>query len=68
MILTLIALCFLIKSRPAASVFVSNLILSDLIQVICLLIKTTTSWTYELYVAYHYSLIVGLYFMACVAF
>ncbi|RXN19672.1 hypothetical protein ROHU_025545 [Labeo rohita] len=32
MILTLIALSFLIKSRPAASVIVSNLIFSDLIQ------------------------------------
>ncbi len=68
MILTLIALCFIIKSRPAASVFVSHLILSDLIQFICLLIKTVTSWTWKLYGAYYYSLIVGLYFMACVAF
>ncbi|XP_058627118.1 ovarian cancer G-protein coupled receptor 1-like [Onychostoma macrolepis] len=68
MILTLIALCFLVKSRPAASVFVSHLILSDLIQVICMLISTETSWPYERSNAYLYSLIVGLYFMACVAF
>ncbi len=68
MILTLIALCFLIKSRPAASVFVSNLIFSVLIQVICMLISTVTSWTRNLYGAYIYSLIAGLYFMACVAF
>ncbi|XP_058627115.1 ovarian cancer G-protein coupled receptor 1-like [Onychostoma macrolepis] len=69
MILTLIGLCFIIKSRPAASVFVSNLILSDLIQVICMLIAAVaaTSWTQKLYVAYHYSLIASLYFMACVA-
>ncbi len=68
MILTLIALCFLIKFRPAASVFVSNLILSDLIQVICLLLIAATSWTKKLTGAYNYSLIAGLYFMACVAF
>ncbi|XP_058627629.1 mas-related G-protein coupled receptor member A5-like [Onychostoma macrolepis] len=68
MILTLIALCFIIKSRPAASVFVSHLILSDLIQVIYMLIKTAISRSYKLYTAYFYSLIVGLYFMACVAF
>ncbi len=68
MILTLIALCSLIKSRPAASAFVSQLILSDLIQIICMLIAATTSWTKNLYGAYNYSLIVGLYFMACVAF
>ncbi|XP_058622596.1 mas-related G-protein coupled receptor member A5-like [Onychostoma macrolepis] len=72
MILTLIGLCFIIKSRPAASVFISNLILSDLIQVICMLIavvetKTTTSWTHTWIGAYLYSLITGLYFMACVA-
>ncbi|XP_058627112.1 mas-related G-protein coupled receptor member A5-like [Onychostoma macrolepis] len=66
MILTLIALCFIIKSRPAVSVFVSNLILSDLIQVICMLIGTA-EWTQELYTAYDYSMMVGLYFMACVA-
>ncbi len=68
MILTLIALCFIIKSRPAASVFVSNLIFSVLIQVICMLISTVTSWTQNLYGAYIYSVMVGLYFMACVAF
>ncbi len=68
MILTLIALCFIIKSRPAASVFVSHLILSDLIQVICMLIAATTSWTQKVIGAYLYSLMVGLYFMACVAF
>ncbi len=64
MILTLIALCFIIKSRPAASVFVSHLIISDLIQVICILIaaaaEATTSWTQKLYVVYYYSLIAGL--------
>uniref|UniRef100_A0A672M4C5 G-protein coupled receptors family 1 profile domain-containing protein n=1 Tax=Sinocyclocheilus grahami TaxID=75366 RepID=A0A672M4C5_SINGR len=69
MILTLIALCFLIKSHRAASVFVSHLILSDLIQVICMLIAAAkTIWTWELKGAYCYSLIAGLYFMACVAF
>ncbi len=68
MILTLIGLCFIVKSRPAASVFVSNLILSDLIQVICLLKRAATSWTWKLSGAYLYSLIAGLYFMACVAF
>ncbi|XP_058628890.1 ovarian cancer G-protein coupled receptor 1-like [Onychostoma macrolepis] len=69
MILTLIGLCFIIKSRHAVSVFVSNLILSDLIQVICLLIAaSTTSSTRNLTVEYYYSLMVGLYFMACVAF
>ncbi|XP_058627774.1 mas-related G-protein coupled receptor member A5-like [Onychostoma macrolepis] len=68
MILTLIGLCFIIKSRPAASVFVSNLILSDLIQVICILIAAANSLPYNLSRAYLYSLITGLYFMACVAF
>ncbi len=56
MILTLIALCF-IKSRPAASVFVSHLIHSDLIQNICMLIAATTSRTEKLPGAYNYSLI-----------
>ncbi|XP_043085171.1 type-1 angiotensin II receptor-like [Puntigrus tetrazona] len=68
MILTLIALCFIIKSRPAAAVFVSNLILSDLVQVISILIAATISWHERLVPAYNYSLMVGLYFMACVAF
>ncbi len=68
MILTLIGLCFIIKSRPAASVFVSHLIRSDLIQIICMLIAATTSRTEKLSGAYNYSLIAGLYFMACVAF
>ncbi|XP_043085165.1 lysophosphatidic acid receptor 6-like [Puntigrus tetrazona] len=68
MILTLIALCFIIKSRPAASVFVSNLILSDLVQVISILIAATISWKGMLLAAYNYSLMVGLYFMTCVAF
>ncbi|XP_043085138.1 proto-oncogene Mas-like [Puntigrus tetrazona] len=68
MILTLIALCFLVKSRPAASVFISHLILSDLIQVMCMLIGTTISWSYELVGPYRYCLVVGLYFMACVSF
>ncbi len=45
-----------------------HLILSDLVQVICLLISTATSWTQKQYGPYHYSLIAGLYFMACVAF
>ncbi|XP_051736217.1 G-protein coupled receptor 4-like [Ctenopharyngodon idella] len=79
MILTLLALCALIKSQRSASVFVIHLILSDLIQIICKLMMTT-KWTpalqewfseiklYKLISAYSYSLIVGLYFMACVAF
>ncbi len=33
-----------------------------------MLIGTATSWTQKLYSAYDYSLIVGLYFMACIAF
>ncbi|XP_043085054.1 mas-related G-protein coupled receptor member A5-like [Puntigrus tetrazona] len=67
MILTLIALCFLVKSRPAASVFISHLILSDLIQVGCLLAKTI-SYALRRVIVHHYSLVVGLYFMACVSF
>ncbi|KAK9979009.1 hypothetical protein ABG768_012456 [Culter alburnus] len=76
MILTLVALCALIKSQRSASVFVIHLILSDLIQIICMIMRTI-EWPPEVYPAfelynirnaYHYSLIAGLYFMACVAF
>ncbi|KAK9979004.1 hypothetical protein ABG768_012451 [Culter alburnus] len=76
MILTLVALCALIKSQRSASVFVIHLILSDLIQIICMIMETI-DWTDEVYYAfklyiffraYHYSLIAGVYFMACVAF
>ncbi|KAK9979001.1 hypothetical protein ABG768_012448 [Culter alburnus] len=76
MILTLVALCALIKSQRSAPVFVIHLILSDLIQIICMIMKTI-DWTpevhyaFKLYIffrAYHYSLIAGVYFMACVAF
>ncbi|XDV26403.1 hypothetical protein PO909_030133 [Leuciscus waleckii] len=67
MILTLFALCALIKSNRSTPVFVIHLILSDLIQIICRLTFTfTRSW--DAYIAYWYSLIVGVYFMACVAF
>ncbi|KAK9979000.1 hypothetical protein ABG768_012449 [Culter alburnus] len=79
MILTLVALCALIKSQRSAPVFVIHLILSDLIQIICMLmmtIKRTPALQelfneIKLYImvsAYFYSLIAGLYFMACVAF
>ncbi|XP_048019550.1 mas-related G-protein coupled receptor member A5-like [Megalobrama amblycephala] len=76
MILTLVALCALIKSQRSAPVFVIHLILSDLIQIICIIMKTI-DFTPEVYIgfklyiffrAYHYSLIAGVYFMACVAF
>ncbi|XDV26362.1 hypothetical protein PO909_030106, partial [Leuciscus waleckii] len=72
MILTLFALCALIKSHRSTPVFVIHLILSDLIQIICRLTWTIkrsggATITYALN-AYYYSLIAGLYFMACVAF
>ncbi|XDV45305.1 hypothetical protein PO909_013423 [Leuciscus waleckii] len=67
MILTLFALCALIKSNRSTPVFVIQLILSDLIQIICKLTETITG-SAEVEDAYDYSLIVGLYFMACVAF
>ncbi|KAK9980431.1 hypothetical protein ABG768_000039 [Culter alburnus] len=74
MILTLVALCALIKSQRSAPVFVIHLILSDLIQVICMLMMTS-NWLHEVFIvrlylfsAYFYSLIAGVYFMACVAF
>ncbi len=38
-LLTLFALCFLIKSNRAASVYVIHLILSDLLQIILVLIS-----------------------------
>ncbi|XDV38017.1 hypothetical protein PO909_007509, partial [Leuciscus waleckii] len=64
-ILTLFALCALIKSHRSTPVFVVHLILSDLIQTICILI--TISIGHEIN-AYFYSLTVAVYFMACVAF
>ncbi|KAK9979003.1 hypothetical protein ABG768_012450 [Culter alburnus] len=67
MILTLVALCALIKSQRSAPVFVIHLILSDLIQIIGM-IMITTEWTPAPQAACYYSLIAGLYFMACVAF
>ncbi|XDV26399.1 hypothetical protein PO909_030129, partial [Leuciscus waleckii] len=67
MILTLFALCALIKSNRSTPVFVIHLILSDLIQIICRLTHTITE-SEDVYNAYYYSLIVGVYFMACVAF
>ncbi|XDV31526.1 hypothetical protein PO909_002517 [Leuciscus waleckii] len=71
MILTLFALFALIKSNRSTPVFVIHLILSDLIQIICRLTHSFTgscSWSWAAYNAYWYSLIAGLYFMACVAF
>ncbi|XDV26360.1 hypothetical protein PO909_030104, partial [Leuciscus waleckii] len=67
MILTLFALCALIKSNRSTPVFVIHLILSDLIQIICKIMMTIT-WSWKAFMAYFYSLLVGLYFMACVAF
>ncbi|KAA0707398.1 hypothetical protein E1301_Tti023085 [Triplophysa tibetana] len=67
MLLTLYALCCLIKSHRTASVFVIHLILSDLIQLICVILMTWEE-TRILSSAHFYSLIVGVYFMACVAF
>ncbi|KAA0707406.1 hypothetical protein E1301_Tti021105 [Triplophysa tibetana] len=67
MLLTLYALCCLIKSHQTASVFVIHLILSDLIQLICLILMTWDSGN-MLLAAHEYSVIVGVYFMACVAF
>ncbi|KAA0707385.1 hypothetical protein E1301_Tti021029 [Triplophysa tibetana] len=67
MLLTLYALCCLIKSHRTASVFVIHLILSDLIQLICLILMTWEQ-TFMLLAAYLYTVIVGVYFMACVAF
>ncbi|KAA0707401.1 hypothetical protein E1301_Tti023088 [Triplophysa tibetana] len=56
MLFSLYALCFLIKSRTA-SVFVIHLILSDLIQLICLILMTWDSGE-MLSSAHEYSLIV----------
>ncbi|KAK9978998.1 hypothetical protein ABG768_012445 [Culter alburnus] len=67
MILTLVALCALIKSQRSASVFVIHLVLSDLIQIICMLMKTIERSSKQQN-AYDYSLIASVYFMACVAF
>ncbi|XDV43893.1 hypothetical protein PO909_012282 [Leuciscus waleckii] len=53
-----------VRSTP---VFVIHLILSDLIQIISKLTHTITG-SKDALKAYYYSLIVGLYFMACVAF
>ncbi|XP_039505815.1 proto-oncogene Mas-like [Pimephales promelas] len=66
MILTLCALCALLKSQRSTPVFVIHLILSDLIQIICKLIWSFTK-SRELNKAYIYGFIAGLYFMACVA-
>ncbi len=68
MLLTLFALCVLIKSNRIASVYVINLIFSDLVQIICILLFTTKLDSAELMKAYDFFLIAGLYFMACVAF
>ncbi len=68
MLITLFALCVLIKSNRIASVYVINLIFSDLIQIICILLFTTKLDSAELTKAYDCFLIAGLYFMVCVAF
>lgn len=68
MLLTQFALCFLIKSHHAASVYVINLILSDLIQMVFVILSTRYSWTDQLWAAHEYSVIVGLFLMACIAF
>ncbi|XP_050978652.1 psychosine receptor-like [Labeo rohita] len=67
-LLTLFALCVLIKSNRIASVYVINLIFSDLIQIICISLLPTKDDSDDLMGVYYYSLIAGLYFMACVAF
>ncbi|KAA0707402.1 hypothetical protein E1301_Tti023089 [Triplophysa tibetana] len=67
MLFSLYALCCLIKSQRTASVFVIHLILSDLIQLICVILMTWER-TFMLLAAYLYTVIVGVYFMAFVAF
>ncbi len=52
MLLTLFALCVLIKSNRIASVYVINLIFSDLVQIICILLFTTKLDSAELMKAY----------------
>ncbi|KAI7797135.1 free fatty acid receptor 3-like [Triplophysa rosa] len=68
MLLTLYALCLLVRSRHATSIFVIHLILSDLVQTMCQMIYATGSVrTPLLGLAYYYSLIVSVYLMACIA-
>lgn len=66
-LLTLFALCFFIKSHSAALVYVIHLILSDLLQICFILVLTTELANATLWSAYKYCLIVGLFFMACIA-
>ncbi len=65
--LTLFALCFLIKSHRAASVYVIHLILSDMLQIGFIIVLTTELATPALWSAYKYCLVVGLFFMAFIA-
>uniref|UniRef100_A0A8C2EXF2 G-protein coupled receptors family 1 profile domain-containing protein n=1 Tax=Cyprinus carpio TaxID=7962 RepID=A0A8C2EXF2_CYPCA len=65
--LTLFALCFLIKSHRAASVYVIHLILSDLLQIGFINVLTTELARAALWSAYKYCLVVGLFFMAFIA-
>ncbi len=64
--LTLFALCFLIKSHRAASVYVMHLILSDLLQ-IGFINLTTKLASAAMRSAYEYCLFVGLFFMPFIA-
>jgi len=67
LLLTLFALCFHIKSHRASSVYVINLILSDLLQMCFIFVLTTKLANVALWSAYKYCLIIGLFFMACIA-
>lgn len=67
-LLTLFAMCSLVKSYHAGSVYVINLIISDLIQSVLMLLVTTPLVGKPLWRTYKYTLMVGLLFMACIAF
>lgn len=67
-LLTLFAMCSLRRHHHAGSVYVINLIMSDLLQSVLLLLATTPLVGKTLWRTYKYSMIVGLLFMACIAF
>ncbi|XP_028279806.1 proteinase-activated receptor 2-like [Parambassis ranga] len=68
-IVAIIALCFLIQKDHVAPVFVINLLLSDLVQLCCMMVMVTDNNCHilEIFIPYYFGLMASVGFMVCVS-
>ncbi|XP_028279805.1 G-protein coupled receptor 4-like [Parambassis ranga] len=68
-IVAIIALCFLIRKDHVAPVFVINLLLSDLVQLCCMMVWVTDNncQILEIFIPYSVGLMASVGFMVCVS-